>query len=182
MKTNVDVLISGIGPAALACAWEALQQSKTVLIISNRKNDFLRMQRALLPVKEIKYLYYMIPPSERSSMEKVDLQFFEEFLQHSSIAVKDIERFIMRRLSQYSLIDIGFRFESEISDIDLDNGQALISSQEIVNFTYLIGADGVRHAAATTLNKKEPFIQYNETERLGHRYHLSVHFNLEALD
>lgn len=59
-KNEVDVLISGMGPAGLTVAYEAAKAGKTVAIVEKRDGNFNRLQRVYIGYSERSYLTTML--------------------------------------------------------------------------------------------------------------------------
>lgn len=59
LEKQCDVLVSGMGPAGLAVAYEAAKQGKRVVILEKRDGQFSRSQRVYIGMAERKYLVEM---------------------------------------------------------------------------------------------------------------------------
>lgn len=195
-----DVVISGMGSAGLTAAWEALQQDKHVLILSNRGPEFLRVQRIYLNIELRDYLYAMVSDPHSEKLNPFDKKFLKNIYKEISLALKDVERFIFNRLNEMKNkgAKIDFVFHSELSEIDLKNGSATISPCENQNdqskapkvdrpihFQYLIGADGVNRHALHVLNKNpdQSGIIINKTAMQPLRqHHVSAYLTIERVD
>lgn len=161
---HFDVIISGIGPGGLATAFEALKSGKSVLIISDRPPGFLRVQNVLINCAYRSYLRRMLSHHsiELKSDHPEDQKFLTMLDGHLGLGIKDIERFIMRRLEALNQNgNLKVLHECSLAHVDMKSGLLKVatktepssasssSSEEGMefSFTYLIGADGVnRHA------------------------------------
>jgi len=157
---DYNVVVSGMSIAAMSCAYEALKAGKKVLIISNRGHEFTRGQRVVLHAGSRKYLKDMLTGECTSTH---DIKFSEKLDKDVSVSIKNIERYLYRRLVR----DFGnsrqltMKFNSSLTAVDLSEGSATYqsdgSSKETrVEFTYLIGADGARRHAHSKVYEKLP--------------------------
>lgn len=187
-RKKYDVVISGIGPGGLSTAYQALTANKTVLIISDRPPGFTRTQSVLINCELREYLKNMLT---RACIEE-DQKFFNLLEGHLGIAIKDIERYLMRRLEELkNKIELQVIYENEIKKIDMRNGileigniHAPYESREI-GFTCLVGADGVGKHAYKTLAREEKIdnidAKVEETKDL-HQYNLTAYLNVRRSD
>lgn len=197
-----------MGPGGLASAWEAAQAGRNVLIISNRADDFVRVQRVLLTPENKEYLASMLRKEhagKQKQIDPLDIKFAKELVNNVTIAIKDIERYIRRRLDNLPGGRVSYQFESELSEINLKKGECTIqalrpntkpkieeiggetkedSKPRVVSFDVLIGADGARHHAADVVNNQyqSPVIKYSQIESPEHPYHCSCYLTLERKD
>lgn len=170
-----DVVISGMGPVGLATALEAIKKGKKVLIISDRPDDFVRMQKVRLTLENVKYLLAMFP-NDPKKFSGEDTKLFNDLKSNIAISLKDIERFLMRRLQEAKVAgaEIDFVYSSELKEVDLEKGRASFSGTDAkqatdVSFTYLIGADGPSHHALDLVQKNkglENTITYETVEEV----------------
>src|SRR5438094_7678828 len=100
--TKFDVMISGAGPVGLACAYEALKQNKKVAVITDREMTFSRVQRIFLDENSRYYLMNMFPKTDIDQFDRDDFKFFKELTQSTTIAVKDIEKFLYKKITELS--------------------------------------------------------------------------------
>lgn len=191
-----NTVISGAGTAALACAWELINRGKRILIVNNRKMIFTRVQWVTLYPHSREYLLSMLQKNGvlrelKSPTDDEDIKFVLEILQKSTIAIKDIERFIKRRLDELNAhSNITFLGESQITSINLNTGVVKIRSSEEKSiekqflFDDVIGADGVMHHAANILNKdaKQQLISYSAIAQPTHRFHMSANVTIKRTD
>lgn len=202
-RKDFDVVISGMGPTGLTVALAALKANKQVLLISDRAPGFTRMQNVFVDCPRRNYLrsMFQMPPKKELPNEQdlkfveEDLKFFKELNSHLGLGIKDIERFIFRRiqeLPQYQNLSI--QYEAQIQDIDMENGKVTISKTNSpstsmpfeANFTYLIGADGYKHHALNVLaaqnslpHRDNPKI---ETSENVHQFHVTAYITLKRQD
>lgn len=186
-----DVVISGGGPAALASAWEAIQNKKSVLMVMDRKMEFMRVQRVSLFSANKQYLLNMLKIDGRmrefiTPTDNEDIKFIIELIQSATLAVKDIERFLKRRLLEFKKIT--YLEKSEIASVYMNKGIITVVSKEEkqqekqIQFDYLIGADGIKHHAADIVNREEKRIIYSPIAQPAHPFHASVNVSLERKD
>lgn len=191
-----DVVISGAGPAGLASAWEAALAGKSVLIISDRKMEYMRFQRVALFPETRKYLLDMLNINGKlrklcSPTDDEEIKFVLELIERSTVAIKDIERFIKRRLDELQKHRrITYLEEFKISKINMSQGilnaescEEKPSEQKFL-FDCIIAADGTKHPAANILNKEaaQPYITYHPITGPAHRFHMSANVTIERVD
>lgn len=173
-RKKYDVVISGMGTAGLSVAVEALHAGKSVLIVNIRPDDFVRVQSVFITHPGRKYLIEMM--NSLAEMSAADKEFKELLEKSLGIAIKEVERYIKRRLDEKPnpLLQIDFLYESQLSEVDFDAGLAKVkalngSFEHQIEFTYLIGADGYKHHAANVLNAGEhnPHIKFITSEEPG---------------
>lgn len=181
-----DVIISGMGLAGLATAWEALNQGKSVLICSDRDDRFLRVQRVYLDSTSRDFLLKMLPNEDFDTMIEEDRLFLEEIFSSATLALKDIERFIKRQLDNFKKDKIVFLHKAQISNIYMDKGMVVIKSGEQLNsyeFDYLVGADGHKHHAANVFNENETKkIIYKKDDSPEVKNNISFYITIEPKD
>jgi hypothetical protein len=199
-----DVVISGGGPVALASALEAIKLGKSVAMISDReielksedqKTVFSRGQRIFLDEQSRNQLLKLFPSHFKNNPD--DAKFFEHLTNDITIKVRDIERFLFRRIDEMRQNDpkiIQFINNSEVKTIDLEKGEVTIggskkvansTEQRTLSFKYMIGADGVRHHAVNILNQGllvKNQIQYKKIPAPKHPYHASVIVQIKLKD
>lgn len=201
---NFNVVISGGGPVALASALEAIKAGKRVAIISERDIDlpnpeeqrmvFSRGQRIFLDEQTRYYLLKQFPPDFRNNPD--DLKFFMNLTTNITIKVREIERFLYRRIDEERKKNndiVEFFNKREVKDIDMENGNAIIgpsrkeqqsnASQRAIKFQYMIGADGAAHHAANKLNanpNSQDVIKYKDIPAPKHPYHAAVSVNIRG--
>jgi len=177
-------VISGIGPAGLACAWEAAKNGKDVLIVSNREESFIRPQRIHLSQQSRHYLWKMCDEIEDDQITD-KLTLLAKKIGDPVVALKDIERYIKECLN-IRFPTIQYQYSSEIVGINMNDGIVQIENKtnnaiSHVHFTYLAGADGVQHHAATVLNQnpQNRKIHYSDINQDLHPYHMTAYVVLE---
>lgn len=194
--TKYDVVISGGGPAALAEAWEALQSGKSVLIVSDRKMEFTRVQRVSLYPENRRYFLDMLKDEKggvrelNSSSDKEDIKVVLELINSSTVAVKDIERFLKRRLDELKKYRLTYVEISQVSAINTKQGILNIESleekpkEQQFQFDYLVCADGNAHHAVNVLNQGliKPLITYTPMAKPTHLFHASAYVTIERAD
>lgn len=199
-KNEFDVVVSGAGPAGLASAYAAAKQGKSVLVVDNREMDYVRVQRVFLDEKSRKQLLEMLGTDwndwkKLGALSEKDMKFVLELNRSTTVAVKDIENFIKRRLDelQEKNHNIEFMAKTEINHIDMESGSLQIglprkkneardtSKDQSIKFTTLIAADGARHGTVDTYNEtaKNP-IKYKHVEGPKHEFHAGVYFRINS--
>lgn len=191
-RNKYDVVISGCGPSALATAYQAAKNNMSVLIISDRDLNFLRMQKVTLGSEVRNYLQNMI--SSQNEI-KEDILILNKFKHSLGIKIKDIERFLMQRLNELkkssnAIIDIVIY--SQIESVNLMESELIYNSKNLttnknientINFTYLIGADGPNSHAAYKINERnKQTINYLKDKRTIHQYHISANLIISKKD
>jgi len=190
-RKKVDVLISGNGPAALAVAWEAMCLGLAVLMISHREDAYLRVQRIHLAVVYRKYLLRML--SKNSILNQADDKFISELILNMTLTIKDIERYMRRRLEELNQENqlIEFLYHSRLDVVNCEQGIATVinlvdSDLELieVEYEFLIGADGASHHAANVFNQcaTKETISYISVKSPGHRYHGNFYITIKRQD
>ena len=177
---HYNVVISGMGVAGLSAAYEAANKNSTVCLVERRDAAFIRVQRIVLEPVSRDYLRSMLHTDKIPSNlaeQQADEKFLRE-LEEVGVALKDIQGFIWRRLKALPVSKIDYKFHSELTDIDLCKGSAMITSADHpdqktnINFTYLIGADGVQRHTLNTLmnNPSNPAIECIADPENLHQY------------
>ncbi len=186
---SYELVISGMGPAALMAACMAARRGKTVLLVGNRYADFVRVQGIHLRSYNSSLLLSLL----REELEQIndpypeihdgDKKFIEEIKANGTIAVKEVERFLWRRLAYLGSVSV--LKNAQFIAADLETGQALIEVREPelefpINFTYFIGADGARHHAATLIQdgERKALIEYEQ--RYTSHGHASAYFTVQG--
>lgn len=197
MPTNPYVVVSGMGPGGLACAWEAAKQGKEVVVISDRTADFLRVQRVFLNPESREYLLSMLfgnGTPEIHQLSSLDKKFFDELITSTTLCIKDLERFIKRRLDALTAGLISYQYETQLSELNLEKGTCSLESLKpgtpkpaeptLLSFNYIIGADGVNHHAVDLLNQvyKDPLVTYHSVESPKQDNHGSFYLSVERED
>lgn len=183
-----DVLISGMGPAGLAAAIELINAGKSVVIVTNRSPQFLRIQGIILSEEKRKYLADMVV---NENITEEDKKFLISLNQDIAICIKEIEKFLYRRLVSFKIEGkaIDFIFQSELKKIDIKKGEAtlgqIINSNLVTNnnlktlsFKYLVCSDGKnRHALSLVENdigKKTNFVPDSNASK-HHTFHVNLY-------
>ena len=158
-----DQVISGMGPTGLMAAWHAIKRGEKTLIISNRPDHFVRVQRVIMDESHRKYFFEMLTQEDISKTSIEDLKFLHEITSESSISLKDIERFLMRRIKlspQKHLIE--FAFHSTLRSLKW--GEAIIEEIENKNenpntkkiyFKNCLSVDGAKHHSVNLINQSQ---------------------------
>ncbi len=195
-EEKVDVLISGMGPAGLATAVEALRAGKTIAIVVDRSKDqFSRLQRVVLEKEARDYLLHMyFTASLKQEPSPEDNQFIKLLDEMKWLPISEIEKFLFRHLhflaaqnkenlNQANPLTIFER--STLVEVDLDQGVAAIEStatpvspqNKKIHFGMLVGADGPNHHAVDVVNKglpKKQQVTYSKDFSKPHQYHVGI--------
>ncbi len=175
-KLEADVVIVGAGPAGLTAALTLANSNKKVILLEKReeKYAFIRPQLVHLQGSDgdilemlekmkledpgLKEMEIRDPRQILAEMElknprlseddKRAEENFQDQLEDKTdhVAIKDIQRFIKRRIDDNKNVDC--KFGMKLEKIDLDNGLLTVDSPEgkiDIQFTDLISADGNAH-------------------------------------
>ena len=186
-----DVVISGNGPGGLASAWEAVMAGKTVLIVSNHAADFVRSNRDFVKSDRKDYLISMLLPDQERSSD--DEHFITNTITEPVIAIKEVERFIQRRLNEFPPSVLTYLYESQLSELRLQEEDTVVitslasGGKITVGYETIIGADGTKHHAADRLNggwhPSEPGpIVYNNIASPKHEDNVNAYITIERED
>jgi len=192
LDSSEVVLISGMGPAGLAAACEAILANKKVVIVTNRpENEQIRPQRVTLTQSRIRYLQNLLlrmgsPPFHLSPE---DDDFMNQLDYGNTFAIKKIEKFLLRRIQEYrerrypvEIID-----NAKLEKVSLTSGTATVGSRTF-RVTEIIGADGVgRHAvkvynANLDLTDDHRKITFEADEHQPHEWHVSAYVTITTAD
>src|SRR5438046_10751776 len=97
-RKKVDVLISGNGPAALAVAFKAIKCCKSVLMVSDKKDEYLRVQRVY--VDHYNRMRLLALSNADSILNEEDEKIIHSLIHNMTLQIKDIERYMKRRLNE----------------------------------------------------------------------------------
>jgi 2-polyprenyl-6-methoxyphenol hydroxylase-like FAD-dependent oxidoreductase len=160
-KQNVDpVVIVGMGPGGLAAALVAAKKGLPVVIIENR-DHFSRVQRLHADRKTMQFLQSFYDPNNA-----LDKEFFEKkCFAHKNpdgtfgdavVQIKDIQKFLTRKLEAYQNVDIRRGKGHEITALDPDQQTVSLKkpdgSNSTVKFSNVVAADGARRGVTSFLN------------------------------
>lgn len=169
-QDKYDVVISGMGPAGLATAWEALRAGKSVCFINDREREkYTRGQKVFLEKQVRERLIAMYNTIDRTHMDPLDIEINNAIFKDPFISINLIEQFLYRRvmeLAHLQQIPLEILDKSKVEHIDLKKGVAVVTGEnvkEVVGFNFFIGADGVHHPSLNVLNESYP-----EKERIKH--------------
>lgn len=188
-----NIVIVGAGPAGLTAALDILRKDKTkkVTVIESRPKTIedleqkdltsIRTQLVKLDAANTKYLWSLLP----ASLTKEDKVFKTQLMDPKEhIAIKDIQRFLKRRLAKeknFTFID-----NATVSDIDMKNGEVKIdtkgSDAKILPYDCLIDAGGAKHETTSNLIEKGLDVEYKKTFESKMQYHASGYFIAKRKD
>ncbi len=179
-NTKYDVIISGSGPAGLMTAYEFMTRGYNVLIIDQHAES-IRPQLVFLYSETKQYLETIIasdPTSGANEQDRIFLNKMKTDREHYNI--KDIERVIKRRLENKK--NCQFLNRAHISKIDMEKGIVEVESksteQQSFEFTYLIGADGAKHAAADLLKDQHYDTGSHPVTAHERIHHITTYFTI----
>lgn len=192
MKVTETVLISGMGPAGLLAACEAILSNKRITIITNRpENEQIRSRRVLTEEENLPYLRSLVARMMQAhhTLTPADEAFLNEIDYGLTINIKKLEKFLLRRIQQYRADGYPLRIvdNSEIKSFDFSAGTAGIGAahssaiDEYVQFTMLICADGTKRHAVTLCNEhlnKDDKIHFYAVEHPSQREHVSAYLEI----
>ncbi|KTD73278.1 hypothetical protein [Legionella tucsonensis] len=185
-RVHYDVVVSGMGPAGLSAAWEAIRAGKTVCLLTNRdENDYTRVQKVFLQAELREYLHLMFNslPRKPETISEEDRDFLANLDTKRGIPISEVEKYLLRRIKELDNTKFNIFEKSTLADVQLSSGEArIIDSQNQedkakTTFDFLIGADGVHHHAVDEVNKDLPPKQqiiYQRDFKRPHKYHVSV--------
>lgn len=160
-----DVVVSGGGPSGMATALEAMNAGLKVAIISDRADKFTRVQPVGLTERDAEYLLDMLPKDKALNAED---QKFKDTLENTPyIQIKEIEKFLKRRLDEHSNNPV-YYFNNELAQVDMSKGLAKLKNDDIVSFNRLVGADGVKRHALKLVNPQlEQRIKFSQQKTIS---------------
>lgn len=169
-QDKYDVVISGMGPAGLATAWEALRAGKSVCFINDREREkYTRGQKVFLEKQVRERLVAMYNTIDRKNIDPLDTEIINSLFKNPFISINLIEQFLYRRvmeLAHVQQIPLEILDKSKVEHIDLKKGVAIVTGEkvkEVVGFNFFIGADGAHHPSVNILNQS-----YSEKEQIKH--------------
>lgn len=194
-----DVVVSGEGPFGLLCAHSAAKSNKSVLLIAHRGTnyeDYGRVQRVFIwPFNRDSLLGMLGDKLDPLKLpeDNLDRKFLTE-LGTTTIAIKDIERFIKRRLDE--LKKNGNRItileQSEITSINLKAGTLKTKTQShekkeeerSFEFDCCVDAGGSGHPATKVLNKcsEKPLVLFRPVTSPKHPFHALISVTIKRKD
>lgn len=185
IREKYDVVISGAGPSALATAYGLMKAGMKILVLDVH-DDSIRPQLVHLRSESIKILKKMAEefplPHDDKEFEE-DQEFISKFnIDGEHYGIKDIERFIKRRLRNKENCDL--LEKSEIKTIDMQQGNVTLHKSGIthsVQFKTLVGADGAKHPTADILKTVSEYdMGYHPIPSHEHLYHITASVTLKA--
>lgn len=146
-----------------------------------------------------------IPPEQQSTIKEClsqientpenyqDLQMLCGLEKDISTSLKDIERYLKRRVDEAAKehkINMEYLQHHQLERVNLTRGEASIFSVQKkgsikkVTFTYLLGADGSRHHALDLVNQgfNSPLIQHRKDEVQFHEHNISAYIRVKRKD
>lgn len=169
-----QLTIVGLGPGGLSAAIEAAKLGFRVEAFT--KPRYSRGQRFKVYASTMGFLESLEDPNDPQ-----DMLFFEKMIDDDSIQIKDLEKFLYRKLALYSdLVHIITLDDSNpITEILYDTSQQanylrLLDGTKYY-FTHLIGAEGIKRTVARLVKEglNVP-IDYQDCTQDPHPYHASV--------
>ncbi len=146
----LPIVISGLGPAGLACAIEAAKKGYPVIGIDKRR-DYLRTQRVTLTTETLMYLIKLF-------FSYPDPRFQEKLMpENFSLQIKDLERYFLHVLKHFSQVTL--LQSNMIQSIDTTACKIILDNGQEIAFQHLIAADGVHHDTVNRYNAQAPSAQ-----------------------
>lgn len=173
----VDIAVVGLGPGGLSAALEAAKLGLKVLAIT-QKRDYVRGQR-FKPLSVPHTIGFLDSLENPCDIE--DRAFFEKLEVDNSLQIKDLEKFLFKKLSNYpDLITV-----VELSD---DNPLTTVQYDETIHHPYLslldgtryyfvnlLGADGAkRNVSRMVMEGLNIPVLYENCSQTAHPYHAAV--------
>ncbi len=196
IEIDETVLISGMGPAGLLAACEAIMSNKQVIIVTNRpENEQIRSRRVYVEDINFEYLRSLLAKMLRphDSLTNEDEAFINDIDYSVTINIKKLEKFLLRRVQQYRADGYSVRIidNSEIKSLDFDNRSAAIGSvhsseiEESVHFNILVCADGTKRHAVSLCNEQlntENKIRFRTGTHPSRLEHVSAYLEVRSHD
>jgi ankyrin repeat protein/2-polyprenyl-6-methoxyphenol hydroxylase-like FAD-dependent oxidoreductase len=190
--THYDLIVAGGGPAGLACAIEAVKREQSVLIAEKRQFEYIRGQRIFLDENSRNYLLALLPIN--ATHTPADQNFFKEITQNTTMRVRDIERFLAKRLDELAAekgVSLERKEKSMVSQVSLQDGTLTLGNAKdtenpgtAYQFKNLVCADGFLHETANKIrdDKNESVFSYKDIASPKKPYHGSFYVTIETLN
>lgn len=150
------IVIVGMGPGGLSAAVTAAQNGHKVIIIENR-DHFSRVQRISIDPDTLAFLNSLRDPND-----EMDRKFFEHQIfktgHEGTVQVKDLQAFLTRKLEVNFKDNVEIRrgVGHKVVRMDPDEQEVTLESpggkRDVVAFSHMIAADGVRRGVTDILN------------------------------
>jgi hypothetical protein len=188
-KLKADVVVVGAGPAGLMSALLLAEENKRVILVEKRSSEFIRPQLVHLTSKTAERLQILelhnpqiLSPKEGLSEENFQKQLLNR---KEHIAIKDIQRFLKRRIDDNK--NILCLFNTSLEDVDFKEGQVSVTTPQQnfkIVFEDLIAADGNSRHTVNLVNKnliekKADPIEFDETFDSAHKNFISCYFKVK---
>lgn len=178
-----DLAVVGLGPGGLAAALQAAKRGKKVVALTDR-TDYIRGQRLKLSRDTV---IFLMANSDKADPE--DRLFWQKFKLEGDAQLKDIERFLYRKLlkepnvqivqldkqTPKSIQSVGKGEEDSANFIQLQDGTKYYCRN-------ILAADGAKHSFADMINTHlEAGISYRTSPlQERHHHHAVVQLQLKA--
>ncbi len=178
-KDAADIAIVGLGPGGLACALDAAKQGKKVVALTNR-SEYIRGPRVVITPETEDFLREYTDPNNTE-----DIRFWDRYLEDATVQIKDVERFLYRKLSAYPNVTIVDVQHNPIASVgrgkkgDADYIEFYDGTQYYTH--HMVAADGVHHGFADIVSRSLGIqISYGQSPiQDRHRFHATVQLKLK---
>ena len=174
-----DLAIVGLGPGGLAAAL-TINNEKQVIAFTDR-TDYIRGQRLILAKPTISFLKQYI-----DKLDPQDLQFWNKFAKERTVQIKDIERFLYRKLIKkpnVQIVSLEKQGPKSMQSISKEEGINFIQLEDGTKYycQSILAADGARHICADKVQANLGLtIDYRISPlQERHRYHAVVQLQLK---
>lgn len=173
----VDIAIVGLGPGGMSAALEAAKLGLKVLAIT-QKRDYVRGQR-FKPLSIPNTIGFL--DSLENSTDPADTLFFEKLKADQSVQLKDLEKFLFKKLSNYpdliTVVELGS--DNPITAVQYDEMAPYPYLSLLDNTRYyfrnLLGSDGAKRQVSQMVKEGLDLpVTYQDCSQPRHPYHASV--------
>lgn len=176
---TAELAIVGLGPGGLAAALEAAKLGKSVLAFTDR-DSYTRSQRVNLNMDTEAFL-----KNHTNDKDPLDIEFWKKLDRERSVQIKDVERFLYRKLTQYPNVQVvTLKKPTNINRVERSplntSNQIQLSNGQSYFCHHLLASDGAKHQIANLVSQHfDTNINYQATPlQERHRYHAAVQLSL----
>lgn len=158
----------------------------------------MRVQRVYLTDDSRDFLFSMLHGRNHHLMEELDQKFIKELLESATLSIKDIERYIKRRIDEIQAaggLNVSYAYKAKLSNINMLEGKATLQieddkgkgkvkvKEKTYEFNYIVGADGHNHHAANVYNASSAKkIKYKKDISPKTKNNISLYITIESKD